>query len=397
MLAARFRVLIDSVVGEFRHFAREPMLLSVLLGIPLGYPLIVSWLYSADQVVERPVVLVDADNSSASRRLSIDLDATQALRVVDRVASAQPGFEALREKRAELLVLIPENFSTHLAKRERSPVKVWEYGANVLTYGTASPAIHEVVGHMNSELGARALYRRGISSRRAAARVRPIVQETRFLFHPTASYGGFFMPGILMLVIQQLMLVGLAFSIGARREHGMTEISGRFPFTFLEGIGLAQMLFYLLGIAFAVFGIFPWFGWPVVNPVSILTLFVAFMLAMMPLATLVGSFVRDRYGAFELLMFASVPLFMMSGYAMPADQMPEHMRAIAAIFPATPALQAVRILSTKTGDLAAVTREFVWLGVQFVAYTALAILVVRTRWRRPDTQQPDQSRGRFNA
>jgi hypothetical protein len=55
---------------------------------------------------------------------------------------------------------------------------------------------------------------------------------------------------------------------------------------------------------------------------------------------------------------------------------------VTAVFPATPALRAMRVLGTKSGDLASVTPYLGWLLAQLVAFALVAPLVVRRSWTR---------------
>jgi ABC-2 type transport system permease protein len=96
----------------------------------------------------------------------------------------------------------------------------------------------------------------------------------------------------------------------------------------------------------------------------------------------IATLVRDRLAAFQLLMFFSAPLFVASGFTWPASQLPASVRAVTALFPATPALRALRVLSMKPAGLAAVAPELLWLGLQLVAALAIAAVVVHRSWRR---------------
>jgi ABC-2 type transport system permease protein len=128
--------------------------------------------------------------------------------------------------------------------------------------------------------------------------------------------------------------------------------------------------------------VLPALGWAGPGLAGAGVLVAVFLLAMVPVAIAVAGFVRDRVAAFQLLMFLSVPVFVASGFTWPADQLPTHVRAVAALFPATPALRGLRILSMKTADLGAIAPELAWLALQLVAWTLLAAAVVRTPWAR---------------
>jgi ABC-2 type transport system permease protein len=377
----RYTLFIQSILSEFKHWRRKKTIIATIIGIPIMYPLVVSFLYQSAQVVERPVVIVDMENSSLSRAFSHYLDATQSVMVVQHSGNLDAGMAAVKQNDVDMMVYIPKDFSTRVKKHERSTIRLFANGANMLTFGGVYPAIHSVVSELNASLVRPFYYAKGYGTRQAEMKVAPVGLDLRYLYHPTGNYGEFLVPGILLIVVQQLILIGLAFSIGMKKEQRLIPAIQKYPFTYFEGVFTAQMLLYLIGIAFITFVIFPLFKWPMVNALSIVTLFISFMITMAPLAIIFANFAKDRYAAFELLMFFSVPIFMVSGYAMPYEMLSKPIQLIAGIIPATPALQALRILTNKTGTLHSVLPYLYWMGVQFVAYLSIAILVTRLSFK----------------
>jgi ABC-2 type transport system permease protein len=381
---SRLLTLPRAVGGELRRILwRQRDVLLVLVAIPVLYPLVVSGLYERVAAVERPLLVVDLDNSALSRRLTLALDATPELALRGRVDDVAEGRRALRSGEAEVLVRLPPDLSRRVARGEPASVKLWIEAANMLTYGVAYPGVRAALAAVNDELSADQLRRRGLTTALATRRVPPIGQESRLLYHPTGSYGGFLILGVLLLVVQQMVLIALSFSLGRRREPGGRDpLFERAPFTTAFGAFLAQSVFYLAGTAFVLLVVAPTFGWPIQRPASMFALFAAFIAALAPLAVLIGVAVRDGVTGFQVLMFVTIPMLMTSGYAWPADQMPAYVRALAALFPATPALQAVRVLATKTGELSAVLPQLRWLGLQAAAYGALTLGVAGVSWWR---------------
>ena len=163
--------------------------------------------------------------------------------------------------------------------------------------------------------------------------------------------------------------------MGLRREQQGVQLV-RFPFASLAGRVLVHALFYTAASLFIVLVVTPSFGWGLKSASSVLVVFGAFGLTMLPLSMIAASLVRNRFTAFQVLMFVSTPLFLVSGFTWPLDQMPPWLQSFASAFPATPALLALRVLAVKTPDLTAVSHEVRWLAILFGVYTTLAIVVV---------------------
>ncbi|HET6439840.1 MAG TPA: ABC transporter permease [Anaeromyxobacter sp.] len=358
-------------------------ILTVLLAIPLLYPAVVTYLYHGEEARERPALLLDLDQSALSRRLALDLEATPELRIVGRPAGLEEGQAALRRGEAELMVVVPADLSRKVKQGERAQLAVWGAGGNVYTWSIALPAVSAAVATVDAELAARSLLAAGLPPEVARRRASPIATGDRRLFHPSGSYGRYLAVGVLLIVIQQLVVVSLAFSAGVRRERGLPVGAPPSPVGHLSGMAAAHAPFWLGGLLFVSAVLLPWMGWAGPSVAATAAIFAALAAALVPVAIAVASLVPDRMTAFQVLMFFSVPLFVASGFTWPAGQLPGAVRVATAVFPATPALQALRILSMKSGDLRTVAPELLWLVGQFLGYAALAWLVVLRPWRRP--------------
>ncbi len=353
-----------------RVILRTPSVLLILIGLPLIYPLIVSWLYSEDSVVEQPVALVDDDRSAISRRIALGLAAAPEVDIVLKPAAVNEALDALTDRQVEMVVWLPPDLSQRVERGEQAGIRVWVNTANVLVYGVVYPAVVNVVSQINQEIGRNRLVAAGLSNASAEGRVTPLHTDTRVAFHPTLSYGSFLVPGILLLVVQQLLIIGLALSAGFERETaGPNHGSRQSPWAWLWGKAAGQSLLWVLGMLFIHMVVVPFFGWPAQGTASILLLLALFMLATLPMAVLIARLIPDRHAAFQVLMYLTVPLLMASGFAWPRDQMPLWTRVVSAVFPATPALQGLRALSMRTGDLSDIGPQMAWLAWQAMGWS----------------------------
>jgi ABC-2 type transport system permease protein len=378
-VSPRLTELLHSAAEEVRSLRHRPGILVVLVLLPVLYPLLVSSVYLHREARERPLLVLDEDNSALSRALVLSLEATPNLGIVGRPPSLDAAFAELERGHAEALVRIPGDFATEIKRGRQGHVELWANAGNMYTYGVGALGFSGAVLDLNRQLGALALSRRGLTTQLAARRVLPVRWEDRALFHASASYGDFVVAGILLMVVQQIVLMSLAYSVGWQREDEVLRHT-RYPLFHLSGKSLVHLAFYLLGITFIVFVVFPGFGWPVQSSPSLFVLFASLAVTVVPMALLVASLVKDRFVAFQLLLFFSVPLFMLSGFSWPLEHMPPLVRALAWCFPSTPGLQALRVLSMKSGDLRSVAPFLAALAAQWAVWTAVAGLVVRRRW-----------------
>lgn len=373
----------QSVKNELRVIGTFRPMLTLLVALPLIYPLTVAFLYSANTAMERPAVIIDQDNSALSRTFTLWIDATQDVEIVKRMNSVQDGWDLIRRHQVEMLIFIPSDFSTRLKKGRQAAYKVWVNSANIYTLGTSLPGLYGAAGTMSAAISAKYMMSKGVSPAIVAARAVPIATDKRNLFLPFGGYGEFFAPGIIMTVIQQLMLICLGFSVGYQRKNGLLKISEPFLFSRIAAKIWVQSPFYILASALVAYIIIPAFGWPVTSLNMCMVLFGALLITLAPFAMILASLMKDHIMALEILMFFSAPLFLMSGFTWPMDQMPGYLQQIASAFPITPALQALRIVLTKSSDWMDLAPYFFWMARLFAEYTVLALvlLTLMSQWR----------------
>jgi len=388
----RTRTALASTIDEARFlFGPGRAVLVVLLGLPIFYPAVMSWLYRDNVAVERPALLVDDDRSALSRRIAFDLDATQEIAIVGRPADMAEGRAALERGDAEVLVYIPSDFSESIARGQVGRLPVHVDSSNMLTYAGAMPGVTNVLQFLNEDRGTRPFLERGMGTALAEARVMPIVRDDRVRYRPTFGYGDFLISGVFGAVVQQVVIIGLMVSFGLACEQGRRRGRGRRGSADLAGRALAHLPFHVAGAALLSWVLFPAAGWTNVHPASLFGLFVVLSVATLPLSLTFARLASDRFDAFLLLMFVSAPVFMASGYAWPAERMPAWVQGVAACFPVSPALRALRTIATATGDLGTVVPQLLHLAVLFVGWGLVLWLSVAVgAWRdaRRDGESP---------
>jgi ABC-2 type transport system permease protein len=365
-----------AIFDEWMHVLREKTLLMVLAAIPVVYPVIISSLYMNNQPVDRPALLIDADNSQLSRELVRKIDATQEVRIAGKMDSLEEAWDRLLKPGAELLLYVPEDFSRRIKKGEQAEIKLWIPTANMLAYGTSYVGVNSALASVNEGLSRKYFFGKGMTTSIARQRIMPITRDMRQLFHPTMAYGGFLVTGVFVIIVQQLVLLAMSVSFGLRTEKGEVIRGAPCLFPTLAGRFLGQMAFYAAGIAAIYFIVYPIFGWPARSLCGLYLLTMFFVLTISPLAIAVAYFTPDKYFAFQMLMFLSTPVFMMSGFPWPLAQMPLYIRALSVFLAPTPTLAALRIFSLKTASLTLALPYLGWMAGLFILYALIAYALI---------------------
>lgn len=363
--------------AELQQIWSDKSLLVMLLFLPLLYALTVAYLYGSESVVDAPIVVVDEDGSRYSNRLTWMIDATEEVRVVERIGSVEEAFTWLRRHDASAVVMLPKGFERQLLAKEQAKIKLWIDSANMLTYGTAYAGIRSAIAELDNEIGRQAFIAKGNSRRQAEQRTSPIEISERLLFHPTGSYGGFMAPAVFIMALQQAILLAFAVSVGSRRERtGIAPLTQTNAYARLMARYLIHLPFHLLSSAIIASLITYWYRFPVAQSGLTFLLLAGFVIATGPLALLVSVCFRNGRTPLQVLMLVSTPLFLASGYTWPLELMPEPIQILARFVPSTPALSGLRTVVMTAGSTSALRNTLTQFALLFAFYAGVGIALV---------------------
>ena len=380
------KTLLAAAAAETRRLLGTPGTLLLLIALPVLYPALLSWLYATNSALERPVLVVDDDHSAASRAFALALDATPGARVLAFDAPLDDARASLAAGDAELVVHLPAGHAARLAQGERATVRAYADSANMLTTSASLGALGDVVSALGRAEG-EARWARREPLDRAIARAELLSADARVLNAPARAYGDFLMPAVLVVVLQQLVLLGMAFSAATTRERG-----GPLPTTLRGWLGFAlpHTAAQALG-ALALVAASRAFGWPLAHPSAWLALALAFAVALGPFGALAASLAKDRASTLAALMFASAPSLLLSGYAWPTSQMPGALALLADAIPSTPVMTALPRLAYGDGDLTSLAPALQHLAILFavgLALLSLRVVVLHLRRATSATAAP---------
>ena len=216
-------------------------------------------------------------------------------------------------------------------------------------------SVNEVV--LTMAAGARVKYfeMQGYSIDQARELYEPLRIDVKPLFNTTETYGDFLIPGILALILQQTLLMGLSESIAKEREaESLAELfatAGRSMWALMSGKGAfylalfsAYALFFYT-VNFRVFSI-PFRG----SAMTLAILTLIFLLSVVYLSFFLSSFFHRKMIALQVLGLTSYPIFLISGYSWPLQVLPVPLRVLANLMPITPYLSAyTRIVQMGAG------------------------------------------------
>lgn len=377
---------------ELRTVFKDPGVLIFFFLVPLGYPLLYSFIYTRETVHEVPVAAVDFDRSGYSREYLRRLDATPDVKIISRCANMEEAQQLIARREAYGIVRIPEEFTRNLARGEQAQIGAYSDMSGLLYYKSILTANTNVSLAMNAEIKVKRAARTTQEEERVVEH--PISYEEVSLYNPQGGFATFLIPAVLVLIIQQTLLLGVGLSAGTAREQNrfrdLITIDARH--TGLLRIVLSKAMAYLLvyiPIAVYVFGVVPRIfslnqigsGWDMgffITP---------FLLACIFFAMTVSALVRHRETCIMLIVFSSVPLLFISGISWPGSAVPAVWKALSYAFPSTFGIQSFVAINNMGATLVDVRNDWNMLWIQAAVYFFTTCVVYRNSIKRAAIHQ----------
>lgn len=369
-------------IDETKKIVRDEGLLIFTVLLPLLYPLLYSWIYNNEVVRDVPVAVVDNSDSKLSRKLTSMLDASPDVETAYRCGSLEEARRLIGLQEVYGVIYIPEDFETRISRMEQSTVSLYCNMALMLTYKAIYQTTTTVIGEINSDI------QKSVSGnhtdREDEITTSPINIEEVAMFNSTGGYGSFILPGVLILIIQQVLLLSIGMRNGTVRERRPSKIRNMFapkP-TALLPVVAGKTLCYLS--MFTVLATYVLLGIPrifnfihTVHPGDFAMFLLPYLLACIFFAMTISVFMKEREEVMLLVVFTSVPLLFISGISWPATNIPEFWKYVSYIFPSTFGIQAFIKMNSMGATFSDIKTEYICLWIQSAVYLITACMVYR--------------------
>lgn len=361
---------------EFRTTFRDQGVLIFFILVPLGYPLLYSYIYNNEVVREVPAVVVDNSHSSLSREYLRMVDATADIQIVANCTDMEEAKQMLKDRLAYGIIYIPSDFSSNIARGKQTQVSIYCDMSGLLYYKSMLLANTAVSLKMNKDIK---IARSGnTTDRQDEITAYPIDYEDVSIYNPTNGFAAFLIPAVLILIIQQTLLLGIGLAAGTAREHNrfkdLVPINKHYNGTLriVLGKGLSYFMVYTL-VSFYVLCIVPrLFSLNQIGQPVDLTLFIVPYLAACIFFAMTASIaIRNRETCMLIFVFTSVPLLFISGISWPASAIPAFWKYFSYIFPSTFGINGFVRINNMGATLSEVSFEYkaLWLQAGFYFLT----------------------------
>ena len=202
---------------ELKTIIRDKGVIIFFFLVPLGYPLLYTFIYTNEVVRDVPIAVVDDCRSAQSRAYLRHIDATPDVHIISYCANMGEAKQLIKHRNAYGAVYIPRDFTDKLNRGEQVYVSAFADMSGMLYYKSVLTANTNVSLAMNADIKVKRAGGTTIQQDQVAEH--PIKYEEVSLYNPQNGFATFLIPAVLMLIIQQTLLLGVGMAAGTAREH----------------------------------------------------------------------------------------------------------------------------------------------------------------------------------
>lgn len=353
------------------------------------YPLLYSVAYQKEVIREIPVAIVDLDHTALSRQAARMADASEQLKVVFKAVSLKDAENLFYEGKVKGVVLIPNHFEKDVLSGKQSNMVVYSDASYFLLYKQVYAGAVYSVGTLSGGIEIKRMLAEGKSVKQAFDQQEPLKVQSRYLYNPSGGYGSFVLPGIVILILQQTMLIGIGMLGGTSREKNMFHIIhdkvnekwGSIPV--ILGKSFAYVFIYLFNALFTMVILHKWLNFPDnMNFMHTVLLLIPFLFATAFMGLSISVFFRERVYSLLFMVFLSPIVLFLSGLSWPASAIPRGLYAAAHLFPSTTMIPAYIRMRISGATINQVSGDWLFLTIQMIIYFVIACIVYKLAMKK---------------
>ncbi|MEO8515010.1 MAG: ABC transporter permease [Ignavibacteria bacterium] len=320
------------VKKEFRQIRRDARTLALIFFFPVFLLMLFGYALSLD-VKNVKIAIKNNDNSEETRDFISMLQSSSYFKVVGYIRTQDEINSWLDEKKAQCVVVFPENFTEDIKTGRNTKIQFLVDGVDGNTATVIINYVSSATRFYNNKLTQEYLSRTGIKS------FAPIDPQPLFWYNPDLNTTKFLIPGLFSMILITTAVILTCLSIVREKELGSMEqlmVSPLGSFELIIGKTIPYTVVALFVAAFTLFISNIAFGITVKG--SYITLFIStliFLISALSLGIFISTISDSQQVAFQIASIATMlPTFILSGFIFPIESMPWAIQILTNITPA---------------------------------------------------------------
>lgn len=369
--------------NEFRLILKDFGVLLFFVALPLLYPVVYTAIYNPEVVRKIPVAVIDHSRTSESRDFVRRAGATPAISIYAYCANLPEARDLMAKGDIFGIIEIPSDYARKIGTGQQAHVSFFGEMSLLLRYRSFVSALTDLQLDMAGSITGEKIAAGGLESLAGGGAAMPVQSESNFLGDTEQGFASFVIPGIVILILQQSIILGVCMLGGTsrerRRRNGGTDplqVQGVSVLATVWGKALAVVVFYfpltiyVLRFVPEMFNL-PHYG----NPVDYLLFVFPLLLSSAFLGQALVYFMKERESGFILIVFTSVLFLFLSGLTWPRYAMGPLWTWIGNCIPAVWGVEGFIRINSNAASLAETSTPFIAMWILAGIYMLLGCWV----------------------
>lgn len=314
--------------------------------------------YQYEQVEAVPVIVVDQDSSSSSRTLQRLLLASPHLDIHQLGHDTADIQHALWQGDVMALIIIPSGFHRELLSGRQAEIQIASHGGYLLAGSKALVGANQAALTMAAGISMHKQHSQGDPAIAVKPSQHHLQLHSRPLYNEREGYGHSVVPGVLVLVLQQTLLIGVTLLLGRQAEQGTLAQGYHAYFGMLLTFSLIAFInslyFFLVALRLQHYT-------QASDLLALLSFCLLFSISVAAFALLLGRAFKSRERGLQLLLVTAVPMLFLAGYSWPAESLPTALFYLRWLLPATAGIHGFVSINQLGASLADIQTELLAL------------------------------------
>lgn len=378
-----WRTLFRTWINEYRLVFSDLGVLLFFLALPLAYPVTYTLIYNPELVENVPMAIVDNSRTAESRELARMVDADQYTEVSCYAVDLGEARRWMKERKVYGILVIPEDYAKKIGRKEQAVLPLYCDMSLLLRYRSVLFAMTDIQLQLGADIRTNTI-NNSPAAFVSSAMGNTVDTESFFLGDVTQGFASFIMIGLVILILQQSLILGILMLGGGSRERRRKN-NGVDPEAVKGPVSAS-----LLGEAFCYVTIYMPLTVYILHYVPLMFSlphygeavdYLLFMLPMLFASVFMGQMLRplvvERESSFLVFVFTSVIFLFLSGLTWPRYAMSPVWFVLGSLVPATWGMQGFIGINSNEATLGDVSTPYMMLWVLAAAYYILAVIITR--------------------
>ncbi len=341
----------------------------ILIVVPVFFTLLFGYVYSSDYLNNVPMAILDLDNSELSRTIVDKFDNNERYEVKYIVSDIGKLRELIEGRKANIGLFIPPNLEKDVKSKKGPNIGVVIDGVNVAIGNNSLATSLQILNTINAGIDIKLLKAKNVPPNLAEHDAQIFKIGSKTFWDPKLSYRTYMMPGILLILMQQLFLSAFVLNFIVDKEHVFAKalvhlLVGTFTFGICYELLIYAVHMNIVGNVFVACGIA-----------------FTYMFAVLGIGMIIGIVADDRLRATQFCLMLSLPSFLTAAYIWPAYNMPSLVSwGVKVVWPLIYTLPQLRDYMMKGVFSASFTNDFISLIIFAIVWLLISLKVLKSNY-----------------